>query len=111
MTGYKVEVYSDGDEALIELEKRDPYLIILDHHLNDEKKDGIYYLKKVKKLKPSIPAIYITSDPSGTVKKDALKYGAKGVILKSESFLVQLRTAIDEIDAPKKKGLLAKLFK
>ena len=111
MTGYTVEVYPGGDEALVQLEKKDPFMIILDHNLNDPSKDGIYFLKKIRKMKPSVPALYITSDSSEAVKKEALKYGAKSLIVKSEAFLVQLRTAIDDINAPKKKGILSKIFK
>jgi hypothetical protein len=62
-------------------------------------------------MKPSVPSLYITSDSSTSVKKEALKYGAKSLIVKSDAFLVQLRTAIDEINSPKKKGLLSKIFK
>ena len=110
MKGYHVEAYPEGDEALKELSKKDPFMIILDHNLNNLEKDGIYFLKKIKKLKPKVPSIYITGDNSPEVKKESLKHGAKAHIVKSESFLVQLRTAIDEITAPKK-GILSKLFK
>ena len=71
--------------------------------------DGIYFLKKIKKLKPPIPTIYITGNSTPAVKQEALKAGAETLIVKSDSFLVQLRTAIDEINAPKK-GFLSKIF-
>ena len=111
MQGYTVEVYPSGDEALKQLEKKAPFLVILDHELNHPGKDGIYFLKKIKKMKSKVPTLYITSSSSPVVKKDALKHGAECVIVKSESFLVELRTAIDEINSPKKRGLLAKIFK
>ncbi len=110
MKGYVVEIYPGGDEALKHLESKKPFMIILDHHLEDSKKDGIYFLKKIKKMKSTVPAIYITSSNSDEVRKEAIKSGAKSVIVKSESFLVQLRTAIDEINTPKR-GLLSKFFK
>jgi DNA-binding response OmpR family regulator len=110
MTGYQVEVYHGGDEAVKELENKSPFMIILDHHLLDPNKDGIYFLPKIRKIKPAIPVVYITSNNTELVKLEALKAGAKSVIVKSDSFLVQLRTAMDEINSPKK-GLLAKLFK
>ena len=110
MAGYQVEAYPSGDEALVQLETKNPFLIILDHHLNDATKDGIYFLKKIRKIKSSVPTIYITSDDSAEVKKMALKNGAKNLILKSESFLVQLRTAIDDIITPKKASIFSKIF-
>ena len=109
MKEYQLEVFSGGDEAVEELKKKTPKFIIVDHHLSDPAKDGIYFLKIIRKVKPSIPLIYITSNATDAVKKDALKAGARSVIVKSESFLVQLRTTIDEINSPKK-GFLSKLF-
>jgi DNA-binding NtrC family response regulator len=111
MNGYHVEAYPGGDEALVELENKNPFLIILDHNLHDPSKNGIYFLKKIKKIKPKVPTLYITSDSSPAVQNDAMKGGAKCLIVKSESFLVQLRTAIDEINTPTKKGFLDRIFK
>ena len=111
MKGYHVEAYPGGEEALEQLKDKKPFMIILDHNLNDPAKTGLYFLKKIKKLKPSVPAIYITSSKSHDTMKEAIKLGAKSLIIKSESFLVQLRTAIDEINEPKKKGVLARIFK
>ena len=110
MAGYQVEIYPSGDEALVQLVNKNPFLIILDHQLADPAKDGIYFLKKIRKMKPSVSTIYITSDDSAEVKKMALKNGAKNLILKSESFLVQLRTAIDDIITPKKASIFSKIF-
>jgi CheY-like chemotaxis protein len=109
MSGYQVETYPEGEDALKQLESKSPSLIILDHNLSNPEKDGIYFLKKIKKLKPPIPTIYITGNSSSSVKQEALKAGAEAIIVKSDSFLVQLRTAIDQINAPKK-SFLSKIF-
>jgi CheY-like chemotaxis protein len=109
MKQYQLEVYRGGEEALAALEIKTPSLIILDHHLVDPTKDGIYFLKKIRKVKPSTPVIYITSNNTDAVKRDAIAGGARSVIVKSESFLVQLRTAIDGINS-EKQGFLAKLL-
>lgn len=110
MDGYNVEVYSGGEDALLTLETKKPDLIILDHHLDDPKKDGIFFIPRFKKINPKIPIVYITSNNTEAVKLEALRAGAQRVIVKSDSFLVQLRTALDELNAPKK-GIFAKLFK
>lgn len=109
MEGYAVEVYANGKLAIRELESKNPFMLILDHHLNDPEGDGLHYLGLIKKQKPSLPVIYITSDDSDDLRKEVLKAGAKALIVKSDSFLVQLRTAIDELSA-KKKGFFEKLF-
>jgi CheY-like chemotaxis protein len=111
MQGYVVETYPEGEDALQQLQSKNPSLIILDHNLSNAEKDGIYYLKKIKKLKPSVPTVYITASNEASLKQQAIKAGAASFITKSDAFLVQLRTALDEINSPKKKGLLGRLFK
>jgi DNA-binding response OmpR family regulator len=110
MNGYSVYVFSGGEDALANLIAKKPDLIILDHHLDDPKKDGLFFISKFKKYNPKMPILYITSNDTEAVKLEALKAGAKSVIVKSDSFLVQLRTALDDMNAPKK-GFFSKLFK
>lgn len=109
MKEYRLEVYSGGDEAVEELKSKTPNFIIVDHHLSDPNKDGVYFLKLIKKVKPSVPLIYITANATEMVKNEALKAGARNVIVKSESFLVQLRTTIDEINS-QKQSIFSKFF-
>ena len=110
MEGYEVEVYPSPKEALIQLETKKPFMMILDRNLNDAEGDGIHYLKIIKKKKSSLPVLMITSDDTDDVRREAVRAGAKSVIIKSESFLVQLRTAIDEIIVSSNKGFFSKIF-
>ena len=110
MDGFDVEVYSSGSAALEQLEDKNPFMIILDHNLNDPSGDGLHYLHQIKKRKGSVPILYITSDGTESLRKNVLKKGAKALIVKSDSFLVQLRTAIDEIMASKQKGFFSRMF-
>jgi DNA-binding NtrC family response regulator len=111
MGGYEVEVFSSGTEALKHLESKTPFMIILDHNLNDPKGDGLHYLSLIKKKKPTVPILCITSDATEVLRKKAVSLGAHNLIIKSDSFLVQLRTAIDQIGTPKKGGFFSKIFK
>lgn len=110
MGGYKVSVYSDPDLAVNDLTGNSPYLVIMDHNLSHPTYVGLDFVKKIKKLVAS-PIFYITSDNTSKVQQEALKAGARSVIIKSESFLVKLRTAIDEYEESKKKGFLSKIFR
>ena len=111
MVDFNVEIYDSGSTALQQLENKTPFMIILDHNLNDPAGDGLHYLSLIRKKKPSVPVLLITSDSTDTLKKEAIKAGAKTLIIKSDSFLVQLRTAIDEITSVRQKGFFEKLFK
>jgi len=108
--GFHTEIFLRGDDAIQKINEQKPYLIILDNHLAEPNKSGIYYLKIISKVRPRIPVIYITADTDPQLRKTVEKMGVESYILKDNAFLVYLRTALDEIANPKKKGLLKKIF-
>jgi DNA-binding NtrC family response regulator len=110
MGGFHTEVFSQGDEALKKIKQQPPYLVILDNHLMEPNKTGTYYLSQISKIKPRIPVIYITADTDPDLRKQVEKMGVHGYIIKDQAFLVYLRTALDELASPRKKGLMKKIF-
>lgn len=109
--GFHTEVFENGDDALARMNLEKPYLIILDNHLKEPNKSGIFYLKHISKMKPRIPVVYITADSDPELKKEVEKIGVKSYIIKNQSFLVYLRTALDELqNIQPKKSFLRKLF-
>lgn len=108
--GFQTEVYTSGDKALDNI-SRDPFLIILDHHLQDPAKDGTYFLKEIRKKKPKTPVVYITSDVNPALRRKVEEHNVSGIIMKDSAFLVYLRTTLDEIiQKNQKKGFFQKLF-
>ena len=61
--GFKTEVYATGEDAIKNLEK-EPFMIILDHNLQDATKNGIYYLKEIRKKNNKIPVVYHLHKPA-----------------------------------------------
>ena len=108
--GFQTEVFLNGDEGIKKIGEQKPYLVILDNHLEEPNKSGIFYLKLISKVKPRIPVIYITADTDPELRKTVEKLGVCSYILKDSAFLVYLRTALDDIANPPKKGLLKKIF-
>lgn len=109
--GFQTEVFENGDEAMRKLKESIPNLIILDNHLKEPNKSGVFYLKNILKIRPRIPVVYITADTDPDLKKKVEKIGVTSYIIKNQSFLVYLRTALDDIQkGPSKKGFLKKLF-
>jgi DNA-binding NtrC family response regulator len=108
---YVLESYSDGEEALLHLKSKAPYLIILDHNLAHQWKDGLFYLKEIKKVRSDVPVFYITSDASPTLEAQARKAGAQQFIKKDPASLMHLRMALDGLAKPKPVGFFSKLFK
>ncbi len=108
--GFRTETYTTGEAALENLSKN-PFLIILDHNFQESEKDGIYYLKEIKKKNSKVPVVYITSDTSMELPKRANQQGARGFIIKDSAFLVYLRTALDDIvNTAHQKNFLSKIF-
>ncbi len=108
--GFTTEVFLQGDEAIRKIKEVKPYMVILDNHLEEPNKSGIYYLKLISKEKPRIPVIYITADTDPELKKTVTIIGVESYILKDSAFLVYLRAALDDIANPKKKGFIKKIF-
>jgi response regulator of citrate/malate metabolism len=108
--GFHTEIFLRGDDAIEKIKIQKPYLVILDNHLEEPNKSGIYYLKLISKVRPRIPVIYITADTDPELRKTVEKMGVESYIIKDSAFLVYLRTALDEIANPPKKGLLKKIF-
>ncbi len=112
MDEFQTQVFQTGTDALKELETAKPYLIILDHQfLNDPTKTGLEYLKEIRKKDSSIPVIYITAMSDEALRVKTRKLKVADHILKDDVFLVHLRTALDKLKNPEKKGLFNKLFK
>ena len=110
LDGFVTEVYPTGDAALVNLTTKKPFLIILDHHLEDPKKNGLFYLKEIRKIDSKIPIIYITVDTDSDMKGKVERYGVHGFIYKNEAFLVYLKTLLDDLEKSKGKSFLKKFF-
>lgn len=109
--GFQTEIFSNGDEAIKKINERTPYMVVLDNHLEEPNKSGIYYLKQISKVRPRIPVIYITADTDPELKKTIEKIGVVSYILKDNAFLVYLRTALDDVKkGSNKKSLIRKFF-
>ena len=64
------------EEAELQIDKNDFNLAIVDISLNDKKKDGIYLLKKIKKINKFIPVIMISGHATIQLAVDSMKLGA-----------------------------------
>lgn len=106
---YEVKTFGDPDD-LFEHIKDKPFAIVLDHFFNDKKdKNGLHYLREIKKKYKSIPIIYYTSLDDQKLRTEVKELGAEEFIVKNSASLVRLRTALDAIHS-RKKSFFAKVF-
>lgn len=109
--GYHTEIFLFGDDALKKIKEQPPYMVILDNHLQEPNKSGVFYLQQISKVRPRIPVVYITADTDPELRKKVEKMGVASYIIKDQAFLVYLRTALDNLANPPKQGFLKRLFK
>jgi DNA-binding NtrC family response regulator len=105
--GYGVRSFYTGQSCLNQLHQK-PDLIILDHQL-DEEENGLDVLRKIKKVYPKIPVIYLSAQNDLATAVQALQFGSFDYIEKNMAAYVRLRTTVDRIHEWKKKGFFKRL--
>ncbi len=84
----------EGEELIRSIKKRQADLLILELNLSEV--DGLEILATIQRERLSIRVLVLTTYDDPKIVKSALKYGAKGYILKDKS-LNELFFAIDEV--------------
>jgi two-component system alkaline phosphatase synthesis response regulator PhoP len=95
--GYEVIIASDGEEALLILEKTKPELLLLELML--PKLNGFELLQAMKEdpAMHSIPVLVLTNLSQESDKEEARSYGVADFLVKSEVSLQDLLHRVDQI--------------
>lgn len=96
--GYATRKAGSSDDAMAELAKDMPGLLILDIWLKDSDMDGIDILKHVKKTTPELPVVIISGHGNIEIAVAAIKQGAYDFIEKPfniDQLLVVIRRAME----------------
>jgi len=80
--GFETRLAGTSDEAMAEMEKEPPSLMIMDIWLKDSQMDGIDILKAVKQDNPEVPIIIISGHGNIEIAVAAIKQGAYDFIEK-----------------------------
>ncbi len=80
--GFTTRLAGTSDEAMAEMNKEPPSLMILDIWLKDSRMDGIDILKSVKRDNPDVPIIIISGHGNIEIAVAAIKQGAYDFIEK-----------------------------
>jgi DNA-binding NtrC family response regulator len=97
---HEVTLLSNPNQILSELSKKDYNLVILDMNFKagvNTGNEGIYWLERIKEVKPEISVVMITAYGDINTAVKALKSGASDFILKpwdNEKMLATLKLAI-----------------
>ncbi|GAA5069768.1 sigma-54 dependent transcriptional regulator [Roseibacterium beibuensis] len=96
--GYVTRRAGSSDEAMAELNKAAPGLMILDIWLKDSNMDGIDILKHVKQDNPDVPVVIISGHGNIEIAVAAIKQGAYDFIEKPfniDQLMVVIRRAME----------------
>ena len=80
--GFETRLAGNSEEAMAEMNKEPPGLMILDIWLKDSRMDGIDILKAVKRDNPDVPIIIISGHGNIEIAVAAIKQGAYDFIEK-----------------------------
>lgn len=107
---YQVLLFSSGKDFLTHSHNQQPFAIILDHYLKEDK-TGLDYLIDIKKKMPKVPVIYMTNETDADLIKQIKSSKASGYIAKDMASLVRLRTILDELGVKAESSWFSKIFK
>ena len=111
---FNVRSAANFDQAVIEINKKLPNLVILDIKLDKTDKDGIDLLKLIIKKKKNIPVIMISGHATVQVAVEAIRLGAYEFIEKpfsTEKILNYVNRALENASLKQEKEIIEnKLF-
>ena len=96
---FDIETYNTGELCLENLDKN-PDVIILDYHLDGITKNamnGLKTLDTIKKTKPEIPIIILSSQDKIEVAVECMHHKAIDYVVKSETAFLRLQKNISTI--------------
>ncbi len=96
--GYKMEAFESGEDCLKSMNKN-PDLIILDYLFvpkGDNVMNGMEVFDKIKAKKPDVPVVMLSGQENGEVVLELARKGIVDYIIKDNSLLDNLNTAIKE---------------
>jgi DNA-binding NarL/FixJ family response regulator len=99
-TAYDFYSFDTGEESLIQLQKINPDIIILDYRLNDfnpKAKSGLEILKRIKRVRPDIPILMVSDSENIDMAIKSIRYGAADYILKNDNAFARLSKDINKV--------------
>ena len=96
--GFTTRLAGNSDDAMAEIAKEQPALLILDIWLKDSRMDGIDILKTVKRDNPDVPVVIISGHGNIEIAVAAIKQGAYDFIEKPfniDQLMVVIRRAME----------------
>jgi two-component system OmpR family response regulator len=101
----KVYCYASGEECIANLH-RNPGVIVLDYYLstNQDAMSGLDVLRNVKRIKPGIPVVVLSSQSDIMTALGTFEEGAYTYVVKDKHAIYSIEKIINALMQPPKKG-------
>lgn len=97
---FELKTFENGEDAMPEIEKCKPEIIILDYHLsshNPAAKNGVEILKEIKQKSPSTKVVMFSGQDNINIALDSMRNGAYDYIIKGETAFNKMETTINRL--------------
>ncbi len=97
---HQVTIFSTGEECLRHIHEH-PEIIILDYHLNKDKKDavsGMEILTVIKKANPDIHIIMLSSQERYSIALQSIQKGAEQYVIKGPDAFEKISELVDRLN-------------
>ncbi|MBK7763857.1 MAG: response regulator [Bacteroidetes bacterium] len=97
---FEVKKYATGEEALIDVAKLKPEIVILDYHMNSNNpgaKNGVEILKEIRVLNPATRVIMFTGEDNINIALDSMRHGAHDYIIKGETSFNKIENTVNRL--------------
>ncbi len=96
----EVKTYSNGEDALNDVAKYKPEIVVLDYHLNSNNraaKNGIEILKEIKTKSVDSKVVMFSGEDNLNIALESMRNGAYDYIIKGETAFNKLENVINKL--------------
>lgn len=97
---FELKTFENGEEALPEIEKVKPEIVVLDYHLssnNPSAKNGVEILKEIKQKSPTTKVVMFSGQDNINIALDSMRNGAYDYIIKGETAFNKMENTINRL--------------
>jgi Response regulator containing CheY-like receiver, AAA-type ATPase, and DNA-binding domains len=97
---FELKTYDTGEQAMPDVEKLKPEIIVLDYHLNANNpnaKNGIEVLKEIKQKSPLTKVIMFSAQDNIDIALESMRNGAYDYIIKGETSFNKIENTVNRL--------------
>jgi DNA-binding NarL/FixJ family response regulator len=89
-----IKTFQTGESSLMEMEQRNPDIVILDYYLDSEvssAQNGIKILKRIKHININTKVVMLSCEDEFNVAMNSIKHGAFDYVAKGEGAFIRIK--------------------